>query len=150
MNKKYDNIDLIFVISFTGLFFILLMTLFYSYIFVKYEPQINNLQNTYILESYVKNNNLTLPYPDRIGDFNFKVYSKDIYNFRNYIKQHFKYTDKYDCKYWSYIWLQWWLFHQDEYNMTITRLNNHVFVIFYNNNSYYIADQENLIKISLN
>lgn len=145
-SKRYNKIILI-ILS-------LILILFYSfYIIISYSDSVNNLINAYILEKHVKNNKLNLPFPYNEGYNRYnviKLFNKNLTDFYNDLKLNFKYEQgTYDCKYWSYIWLNWWKFHKDEYKVKIITLDNHIFVLVYNNNEYIILDENYIKKIEL-
>lgn len=141
MNKDLIHIIYILII-FAGCFLMFQLTFTHS-------EDITNLTLASGLNSHVKSNNLNLPFPNSIMEFNTKeslnqTFNKNIYDFHETLKQNYIYTKDYDCKYWSFVWLSYWEHNRDEWDFKIIKTNNHIFVILYSDNKYCTADQNNL------
>ena len=127
--------------------FIIVMefAIFFSF---RYGNAVNNAINGYGLENYVNENNLNLPFPYKnsfIGLNETGLLMSNISIFYHYLLLNYKYDDKYNCKYWSYVWLNWWKFHKDNLKLRIISTKNHVFIIMYNKSEYIIADENTLL-----
>ena len=116
---------------------------------VIYSDKINTIVNVGLIEKYVSDENLNMPFPNYIqlpnNDANIlKLMNKDIYKFHESVKNNYYYDELYDCKYWTYVWTNYWKFHKDEYDLQVIRTNEHIFAILSNENIYCVADQVNL------
>lgn len=135
-------------ISIWFFFIFMLLTLFS----VKYSNDFNNVVYAYILEKHVRDNNLKLPFPDVDNNYYnrqkiIELFNKDINTFYNELQLNFKYErGTYDCKYWTYIWLNWWKYHSNDYKVKIINTDNHIFLILYNDKEYIIIDQDIINK----
>lgn len=142
----------------SSLILLLSLTIFvFVEVTFKYNNELENIKNAYVIEDYVEDQNLRLPFPnwvelgyndnERINN----LMNLDIFEFHSKLVDNFIYSEIYDCKYWSYVWTNYWKYNKNEYNLKIISTNNHVFVILYNNNMYCIADQDILnCNISVN
>lgn len=109
-----------------------------------------------MLESHIVNNNLSLPFPKYwLNDTNplyysevNKIFNQDLNTFHNTIKNNYYYeVNTYDCKYWSFVWLNYWKYNKDVYNWDVKFIetNNHIFLMVYNESGYCIMDGNELI-----
>jgi len=99
-----------------------------------------------MIEDYVKSNNLNMPFPNWIHindneDIN-DLFSLGLFEFHEQLELNYIYDrDSHDCKYWAYVWSNYYKFNKDEYSLKLITTENHIFAILYNNNMYCIADQ---------
>lgn len=74
------------------------------------------------------------------NDFDFNFSHENIEDFYNLeILPNYKYDVDFDCKYWSLVWTKYLDHHNKEYKFFNT--HNHIFVIYYSDDYYYILDQ---------
>ena len=135
------------IIIFIGLF------VFFSLLF-NYPDKIETLKNTVMIENYVKSNNLNMPLPNWIhinGEEDIiNLFNLDLIDFHNQIKLNYVYSDAYDCKYWAYVWSNYYKFNQDKYNLKLIATDTHIFTILYNDSMYCLADQDILNCVNQN
>jgi hypothetical protein len=139
--EQFDKIKVylfIFVLSLT--FFILL-----NFSIVMIGDEIKNVNYGFSLTSHVKSNNLSLPMPFFAGDrltFYENNFNKSIYDFQEVVINHYIYNDKFDCKYWSYVWTLWFKENEDKYDLNLKYIDtkNHLFVMIYNDKGYCTLD----------
>jgi hypothetical protein len=136
------------------LFFIFIFILMMFMVFVKYSSQIETITNTILIENYVYENNLNMPFPywETLGDNNLNIdnlMSKNLTEFHKTLEKNYIYSELYDCKYWSFIWSNYWAYNKDKFDLKVIRTDNHIFAILYNENVYCVADQKNLNCIDL-
>lgn len=141
MNKDLIHLIYIFIICFIIVFGV--QTTF------KHAGKIDTLTHTSGIENYVNDNNLNLPFPNwaelpNNNKYITELMNKNITDFHNSIQLNYYYDSLYDCKYWSYVWSNWWKYHKDEYELKTIKTSNHIFIILSNDSSYCIADQNNL------
>jgi len=145
ISKKVDQFNnfkwyMLFMVV-VGLFFILL-----NYTIVMIGDEIQNVNYAIGLGNHVKDNELNLPLPfmsDSSLNGYLKTFNQDIHNFKDIIDNNYIYTlDKYDCKYWSYVWTLWFKNNKDKYNLNIKYIttSNHIFVMVYNDSGYCTLD----------
>ena len=116
---------------------------------VIYSDKINTIVNVGLIEKYVKTNNLTLPFPNYIElpnneEYILNIMNQSIFEFKHTIENNYVYSELYDCKYWTYVWTNYWKFHKSEYDLQVIKTDEHIFAILSNENIYCIADQMNL------
>lgn len=93
---------------------------------------------------YISENNLT------ILDFCYNndcVSDKDIYQFRNLVIDNYYYDDLHDCKYWAMVWALY--LEKNNYDYEFFKTDNHVFVIAYHEDGYYVLDGANFYEVNL-
>lgn len=138
--------------KFFTLFVVLILLIFIS-IFIlidlnlNYSSEMDTIKNAVIIEDYVNDNNLNTPFPNWIHLNNdeekiTELMSLSIFEFHHELNKNFVYNSYYDCKYWSYIWSNYWKFNKDEYDLDLIDTEGHIFAILSNENIYCIADQD--------
>lgn len=130
-----------------GVIFILL--LFVIFESITNTEEIEKILNVAMVENYVNDNNLNLPFPESLqiqnnNEYTIKLMNKSIYDFQIELIKNYKYSKLYDCKYWTYVWANYWKFNKDEYDLNIIRTKNHIFAVLSNEYIYCVADQTNL------
>jgi len=109
------------------------------YITYTIQPVINQNLVLYNLE---KNYNSIKQ--DSLITQNINLYSKQNFSqFKEYINQTYTSSDKFDCKYWTYVWTVWVLRHQYEYNLDYEYIDttNHIFIMISDETGYCILDR---------
>jgi len=99
------------------------------------------------VQNHVNDNDLSMPFPsnpivdDKLDYID--IMEQDLDNFHQDVKEYYYYdNDSYNCQYWAYVWLNWWKYNKDEYNLKIKTINtdNHIFVMVYNDSGYCMLD----------
>lgn len=110
--------------------------------------KINNLNYGYMIEEHVKKNKLNMPFPNYInldGDLQtLNTMHQDFDAFYFDLVKNYKYTvNEYDCKYWTYVWLNYYIYNKDRYNWEVKLINtnNHIYLMVYNDSQYCTLDQ---------
>ncbi|MHA1381439.1 MAG: hypothetical protein ACTSRG_23980 [Candidatus Helarchaeota archaeon] len=130
---------------------LLLMPFVINYFIFNYSTDINNINYAKMMKNNIDNKNLTLLFPNS-GDLEDSLYkyklTKDLLDlnlteFHNNVAFNYKYDSDYDCKYWSYVWLIYAYHNKERYDwdVQITEVRNHMFILVSNNESYCILDQ---------
>ena len=91
-----------------------------------------------------------------LNENSFKTYHKSIFEldfqkeFIPFISVNYKYSKLTDCKFWSWIYYNYVI--RNPQNFTGARYvltNNHIFVIGYSDDYYYLFDQLNIMRFNL-
>lgn len=143
MKKRYKYVLIIALQLF--LFTLLFQSVIYS-------DKINTIVNVGLIEKHVEDNNLNMPFPNWIEYPGYEkqvnnLMNKNISEFHYELIDNYKYNEDYDCKYWTYVWTNYWKFHQDEYDLQVIKTDKHIFAVLSNKDIYCIADQINLICV---
>lgn len=98
--------------------------------------------------SVTKNIHETEPVLEDMEDFSQYVYGSPLVNitpfqYLNTLQTYYEYTDVKDCKYWSYVWYEYFKNRLD-YDVQYVFTNTHMFVVAYNDSGYFIAEQDEL------
>lgn len=151
MNTNKQNLIILLVIVNT-LIVLFVFVMGFSY-FVS--PHINTLVNGYYLEQNVKDKNLTLPFPNynllEKGSFYYAknlntIFSQNITEFHKNVQNNYVYNNKYDCKYWAYVWTLYWKnnLRAKDWNLKYMTTKNHIFVMFSKDKEYCVANMHRL------
>lgn len=147
--------EIIFIFKIMFLTIIVLLIYNTLNIIVQNPDKIETMNNVYMIETHFNVNQLNEPfpnYPRYVGDEEtiISMFEKNIFEFHEILEKNYYYSEnEYDCKYWAYVWANWWKYHQHEYDLRVIATENHVFTILYNNDMYCIADQKILNCIYL-
>lgn len=104
----------------------------------------------FIEETYAKlNYNYTSLDQKSYEKYNVSVYALSVEKFFEFMGDNYEYKRyEKDCKYWAKFYDIY--FTQSGYKTKYVLLDNHIFVVAYNNENYIIADGLNIRKVDLN
>ena len=119
-----------------------------------YPSEFETIKNTILIENYVEDNNLNMPFPNWVDLPNNEIMvnnlmNTNIYDFHEILIKNYQYDELYDCKYWAYVWANYWKYNSNKYDLKVIKTDNHIFTILFNETQYCIADQLNLNCVEL-
>lgn len=158
VNEQTKQIADIVLLGILGTLMFILFILGINFLSIHVSDDVNNINYALMLQNHVGENNLSLPYPSFRQEFSGfdkrfihkqrkQIMEKNISEFTKIVEKNYEYEKgTYDCKYWSFVWTNYWKFHKEEYNwdMKYITTDNHIFVMVYNSTSYCTFDENNV------
>lgn len=152
MNQILSNFFRLGLYCVIGVVISLILTCLIFFVTIKYGDQIETSFFYYSQGKSIENGEkeLLIPYINEWDTNNYE--SNNLTQFHSLVKNNFKYSKKYDCKYWSFIW-GLWAYHHSEWNSKIVKAtDSHLYTLLYNNEKgkYCRADQTKLSCENIN
>lgn len=129
---------------------VILIIIIFSMYFMYPEKKIIVLDS---MRDYTIQNNLSVDFYNEINNKWASDYN--ITEFNKILNENYEYTKIKDCTYWAFIWALYFEKHNDIYNYKFVTLeesrfsSTHIFVIAWDSNGYYLADNNMLQRYDL-
>lgn len=142
-NKTKSNKVIIYFLLFVIVNIILLILVGAIFYLSVMDYKVNQFNNEMYLKQNLIDKNLSLYDYKLIGKNNY-ISDYNISTYYKYLVNDYKYDKNYNCKYWAFNWGLYLKKHNYKYKY-IT-LDTHIFVVAWNDNNYYVIDENTLLK----